>query len=97
MLKKKELKSILLSRIMQELEYKIISRGELELKVEDKVMIIHGEIIIDPPSFEVYTKSINKWHSPSGIKVTTEEKNKIINALLIESKKKGNTDLHLID
>lgn len=74
-----------------QVEYIIVNRAEIILKIEGKKMIIQGEIALDPPSFNAYFGSIKNWEPPyENEKISDGFKYKIIKALLEESRKEGN-------
>jgi len=76
------------------IEYRIINRSELELNVGEKKMIINGEIIVNPPGFNIYFFSIKKWEPPfEKEEIPDELKYKIIKRLIEESQKKENVRL----
>lgn len=79
---------------MDEIKYKIINRGKLELILGERTMILHGELIFDPPMFYVSTSTIRNWEPPFGKEnISDGEKYRIILALLNESRKEGNVNL----
>lgn len=57
-------------------------------------MIAQGEVILDPPSFNVYYGSIKKWESPYEEEIIDDGlKYRIIKGLLEESRKEENVSL----
>jgi hypothetical protein len=62
-----------------------ISRGDIRLKSEDKLVRVLGEALIAPaptePSYVIYLNSLNNWEVPTGVALTETEKQEVVSAI----------------
>lgn len=73
------------------IKYDIISRGIMEVEIDEKKMIITGEVILEPPSFYANINSVNKFEPPyDDLAISDDLKFKIIKAIVLESYKNKN-------
>ena len=77
-----------------DIEYTILTRGEMLVFYKNKTAIIQGEGIYEPPMFYAWVSSFNHWESPyKNIPITDEEKKEIIDFITNESCKEGKTKI----
>jgi hypothetical protein len=62
-----------------------ISRGDIRLKSEDKLVRVLGEALIAPaptePSYVIYLNSLNNWEVPTDVALTETEKQEVVSAI----------------
>ena len=74
-----------------DVNYRIINRGTLLFQYGEKTMIINGEVILNPSSFETTINAIKAWEAPHHLEVISEDIQKeIVNIIKELSNKEGN-------
>lgn len=62
-----------------------VSRGDIRLKCEDKLVRVLGEALIastpSEPSYVIYLNSLNNWETPSDVALTETERQEVISAI----------------
>jgi hypothetical protein len=62
-----------------------VSRGDIRLKSEDRLVRVLGEALIasapTEPSYVIYLNSLNNWEVPAGIALTEIEKQEVVSAI----------------
>jgi hypothetical protein len=62
-----------------------VSRGDIQLKSEDKHLRVLGEALIasvpTEPSYVIYLNSLNNWEVPPDVALTKTEKQKVVSAI----------------
>lgn len=62
-----------------------VSRGDMRLESEDKLIRVLGEALIAStpidPSYVIYLKSLNNWEVPPGVALTETEKQDVVSAI----------------
>tara|TARA_R110000868_G_C10546586_1_gene735486 strand:- start:61 stop:306 length:246 start_codon:yes stop_codon:yes gene_type:complete len=76
------------------IKYDIISRGKMEVKIDDKRIIVFGEVSLEPLSFYANINSIDKFEPPyDDLIINDDMKFKIIKAIIQESYKENNVKI----
>jgi CO dehydrogenase/acetyl-CoA synthase gamma subunit (corrinoid Fe-S protein) len=62
-----------------------VSRGDIRLKCEDKLVRVLGEALIastpTEPSYVIYLNSLNKWETLPDVALTETERQDVISAI----------------
>jgi hypothetical protein len=62
-----------------------VSRGDIRLKSEDKIVRVLGEALIasapTEPSYVVYLNSLNNWEVPANVALNETEKQEVVSAI----------------
>jgi hypothetical protein len=62
-----------------------VSRGDIRLKSEDKLVRVLGEALIasapTEPSYVIYLNSLNNWEVPPNVALTETEKEEVVSAI----------------
>jgi len=62
-----------------------VSRGDIRLKSEDKLVRVLGEALIasapTEPSYVIYLNSLNNWEVPPNVALTETEKQEVVSAI----------------
>ena len=62
-----------------------VSRGDIRLKSEDKLVRVLGEALIasapTEPSYVIYLNSLNNWEVPADVALTEAEKQEVVSAI----------------
>lgn len=62
-----------------------VSRGDIRLKSEDKLVRVLGEALIasaaTEPSYVIYLNSLNNWEAPPNVALTETEKHEVLSAI----------------
>ena len=62
-----------------------VSRGDIQLKSEDKLVRVLGEALIasapTEPSYVIYLNSLNNWEVPPDVALTENEKQDVVSAI----------------
>jgi hypothetical protein len=62
-----------------------VSRGDIRLKSEEKLVRILGEALISSsptdPSYVIYLNSLNNWEVPPNVALTEAEKQEVVSAI----------------
>lgn len=62
-----------------------VSRGDIRLKSEDKLVRVLGEALTasapTEPSYVIYLNSLNSWEEPPDVALTETEKQAIVSAI----------------
>ena len=62
-----------------------VSRGDIRLKSEDKLVRVLGEALIasapTEPSYVIYLNSLNNWEVPPNVALTENEKQEVVSAI----------------
>ena len=62
-----------------------VSRGDIRLKSEDKLVRVLGEALIasapTEPSYVIYLNSLNNWEMPPDVALTETEKQGVVSAI----------------
>jgi len=62
-----------------------VSRGDIRLKSEDKLVRVLGESLIasapTEPSYVIYLNSLNNWEVPPNVALTETEKQEVVSAI----------------
>ena len=62
-----------------------VSRGDIRLKCEDKLVRVLGEALIastpTEPSYVIYLNSLNNWETPPDVALTETERQEVISAI----------------
>lgn len=62
-----------------------VSRGDMRLKSEDKLVRVLGEALIastpTEPSYVIYLNSLNNWEVPADVALTEAEKQEVVSAI----------------
>lgn len=62
-----------------------VSRGDIRLKSEDKLVRVLGEALISSaptePSYVIYLNSLNNWEVPPNVALTETEKQEVVSAI----------------
>ncbi|MEH6436147.1 Imm74 family immunity protein [Massilia sp. DD77] len=62
-----------------------VSRGDIRLKSEDKLVHVLGEALIastpTEPSYVIYLNTLNTWEMPPDVALTEAEKQEVIGAI----------------
>jgi hypothetical protein len=62
-----------------------VSRGDIRLKSEDKLVRVLGEALIasapTEPSYVIYLNSLNNWEVPPDVNLTETEKQEVVSAI----------------
>jgi hypothetical protein len=62
-----------------------VSRGDIRLKSEDKLVRVLGEALIasapTEPSYVIYLNSLNNWEVPPDVALTETEKQEVVSAI----------------
>ena len=62
-----------------------VSRGDIRLKSEDKLVRVLGEALIastpTEPSYVIYLNSLNNWEVPPDVALTENEKQDVVSAI----------------
>lgn len=62
-----------------------VSRGDIRLKREDKIVRVLGEALIastpTEPSYVVYLNSLNNWEVPPNVALNETEKQEVVSAI----------------
>lgn len=62
-----------------------VSRGDIRLKLEDKIVRVLGEALIasapTEPSYVVYLNSLNNWEVPPNVALNETEKQEVVSAI----------------
>lgn len=72
---------------MDQIEYSIVSRGELKIKFKNRTYSVTGELVLDPPKFYADIASLNK------IELNNEDKKGIIEYIEMDSLKNIGTEI----
>ena len=80
--------------LIMKIKYDIISRGKMEVKIDDKRIIVFGEVSLEPLSFYANINSIDKFEPPyDDLIINDDMKFKIIKAIIQESYKENNVKI----
>lgn len=70
-----------------------VSRGDIRLKLEDKIVRVLGEALIasppTEPSYVVYLNSLNNWEVPSNVALNETEKQEVVSAIRTYFQERG--------
>lgn len=62
-----------------------VSRGDIRLKLEDKIVRVLGDALIasapTEPSYVVYLNSLNNWKVPPNVALSETEKQEVVSAI----------------
>lgn len=62
-----------------------VSRGDIRLKSEDKIVRVLGEALTasapTEPSYVVYLNSLNNWEVPANVALNETEKQEVVSAI----------------
>lgn len=62
-----------------------VSRGDVRLKSEDKLVRLLGEALISSsptnPSYVIYLNSLNNWEVPPNVVLTEAERQNVVSAI----------------
>lgn len=62
-----------------------VSRGDIRLKSEEKLVRVLGEALIasapTEPSYVIYLNSLNNWEVPPDVALTETEKQQVVSAI----------------
>lgn len=70
-----------------------VSRGDMRLKSEDKLVRVLGEALIasapTEPSYVIYLNSLNNWEVPADVALTEAEKQEVVSAIRKHFQERG--------